>query len=595
MNKRSLPVLHSPLFWLTLAALAVYAVFAFRQDITAVSDPDHWMRLLLVTDLQESGGWYDHSVPRVNPPYGDTNHWSRALDIVLLALATPARLFLPFRDALLFAAQWLNLLLLVAALPALMMVAREMGGGSPARYFILLGAVCFVPFFLVFQAGEADNPPLTAMCLCWQLLACIRLGNRLDNTRMAYYSGMLGAIGVWISVEYIMAAGLALAWAAFLWLRFDTIRPLRAMAFSTFLMLAVLLCVELPLSRWGSVEHDSLSIVHVTLFGLAFATTCLLSVAAPHIKTPASRLALGGVAGCVVLLAMHGLFPGFHKGPLASITPEMQRMFLVNVTEMQPVYQDASLWKIAGWLVGLLALPYLIYRASGKRQQENMLLLGLFFAVYTVLFIFQTRWVNYMAIPHLLALALWVDALAKRSRSPVITACMMVTLAALPFFLLAQAARSKEASAQDKTCQKALNALIREDYFSTAQPGKTLLVLTRANDGAYLLFWTRHAILASNYHRNLAGYRDLYRFLHAADADTAREIAARRHIDMLVFCPAQKTEKPFLSLLLSGAVPEWLSEVPQPWAKDGVRLFTVNAEKLKAEKLILNPVLDTEY
>ena len=62
-------------------------------------DPDSFMRLVRVTQLHETGAWYDTSVPRINAPYGDVLHWTRPFDVLLLVGAWALTPFLGFNRA----------------------------------------------------------------------------------------------------------------------------------------------------------------------------------------------------------------------------------------------------------------------------------------------------------------------------------------------------------------------------------------------------------------------------------------------------------------------------------------------------------------
>ena len=44
------------------------------------------LRAFIARDhLAQTGNWYDGSLPRSNWPYGEALHWTRPLDVVLLA------------------------------------------------------------------------------------------------------------------------------------------------------------------------------------------------------------------------------------------------------------------------------------------------------------------------------------------------------------------------------------------------------------------------------------------------------------------------------------------------------------------------------
>ena len=66
----------------------------------ALADPDAYMRLNRVLHLHDGGSWFDSREPRINPPEGHVQHWTRALDALLLAGAWLLEPLLGFERAL---------------------------------------------------------------------------------------------------------------------------------------------------------------------------------------------------------------------------------------------------------------------------------------------------------------------------------------------------------------------------------------------------------------------------------------------------------------------------------------------------------------
>ena len=66
----------------------------------ALGDADAYMRLSRVLELHDSGSWFDSRFPRINPPAGHVQHWTRPLDALLLAGAWLLQPFLGFERAL---------------------------------------------------------------------------------------------------------------------------------------------------------------------------------------------------------------------------------------------------------------------------------------------------------------------------------------------------------------------------------------------------------------------------------------------------------------------------------------------------------------
>jgi len=92
------------------------------------------------------------------------------------------------------------------------------------------------------------------------------------------------------------------------------------------------------------------------------------------------------------------------------------------------------------------------------------------------------------------------------------------------------------------------------------------LVLAPIDEGAHLLAFTHHAVVAAPYHRNNAGNRlSIDTFL--APPDEARNIALSSGADYLLACPpmkrmeimAQRAPHGLAAALIAGRVPDWLA------------------------------------
>ena len=55
----------------------------------AFFDPDDAMRMVQVRDLMAGQGWFDLTAHRINPPQGLFLHWSRVVDVPLVAPDKP--------------------------------------------------------------------------------------------------------------------------------------------------------------------------------------------------------------------------------------------------------------------------------------------------------------------------------------------------------------------------------------------------------------------------------------------------------------------------------------------------------------------------
>jgi hypothetical protein len=128
--------------------------------------------------------------------------------------------------------------------------------------------------------------------------------------------------------------------------------------------------------------------------------------------------------------------------------------------------------------------------------------------------------------------------------------------------------------------QKAYELLGRQDGLG-ARPRT---VLAHFNYGPELLYRTPHAVVASPYHRNVAGLLDSDRIFGAHDDTLARRLIDERGIELVLLCPngpalaqaSSRGQSTFVGRLDKGRVPSWLRPVPVPPELSGAfRLYEV--------------------
>jgi hypothetical protein len=110
------------------------------------------------------------------------------------------------------------------------------------------------------------------------------------------------------------------------------------------------------------------------------------------------------------------------------------------------------------------------------------------------------------------------------------------------------------------------------------------IVLAHFNHGPELLYRTPHSVVASPYHRNVAGLLDSDRIFGARDDAAARRLIDRRGVELVLLCPngpalaqaAAKGGSTFVGRLSQGQVPAWLRPVQVPAELAGAfRLYEV--------------------
>ena len=239
----------------------------------------------------------------------------------------------------------------------------------------------------------------------------------------------------------------------------------------------------------------------------------------------------------------------------------------------------------------LLATPFLFHLLYTRGGAERRIWVGvaLGLAVFVPLALFQRRWGTYAEFFVLLpyaALVLWVlnalDAVAGGTRStaamsPAAVAArsaaraLVVVAFATWFMVLAAAISRLEPGGAKGSAGCPITAMAT--HLGEAYGGAPRRILSFVFFGPEILYRTPHQVVGTPYQRNVAGIVDTYDFFSAADDRTAREIAERRGVDLVLICPlsyetkgyaARDGETTLYARLERDEPPDWLRSVALP-------------------------------
>jgi hypothetical protein len=568
--------------------------FAYYYGITlehgTLVDPDGYMRLNRVLDLYNSGNWYNAVISRSNAPYGETSHWTRPLDVLLLA---GARLFTPladFKTALFWWGAMISPVMYVLSLIALVWAVKPLVS-QPGRGYL---GILFLaqPMILTYcWVGRPDHHSLLIFCLCLSLGLGLRLLQPGSSLRVCYAAGAMNAFSMWISVEsltVVLVYGLVLS---LVWLWKDGDFSLTNLHFWMGLTAGtgLALIIEHPYYEWASTVYDSLSIMHVAIWGIITAFWLLYAVLRyyfPEIRKPSSRIAtaLGGliiISGSICIL-----FPKFFQGPCVDVDPKIALIWLSEVLEVQPLLPPQKDWLFnLTWYLGgaLLALPaacYFFWQERRKEFQRWMLvLLGLL--VFLPLALYQNRWATYAEVFILVALSELVSRILKRQASLIAepwrrTVRFLTVLAVITIFSLAPLILDSVSKVDNSNAAKRKISLgpicqyLQERGGWYQQPKR---ILTHIDFGPEILYRTRYEVIATPYIRNTSGIWDSYRIMTVVDDLEAHRLIQKRGINLILLCPESRDSyiyanstpgTTFHQRLTQGKLPGWLRPVSLP-------------------------------
>jgi hypothetical protein len=591
----------------------------------ALGDTDAYMRLSRVLQLHDSGSWFDSRFPRINPPDGHVQHWTRPLDALLLAGAWLLQPFLGFERALHLWGVLISPLFLALTIAGLAWASAPILDRD-ARVFTCIALLLQPTVVSYASLGRPDHHSLLFLLFVLLLGLTFRLLGGRARRREAAAAGLVAALAIWVSPEALVFIAPGLAALACCWLFGDDgmaagiQRYLSALA----LGLAAGLLIERGPAGLLAIENDRLSLLHVGLFGVLALMWPLVVVLArgfgswlqarwepgdacheerrgraADLRTATAARAGAAAIGCLATLAaMALLFPELRAGPLGYVDPLYARVRLQRIVEIQPLVSPRLLAKgdlseaigrAVGYVgIALPAIPFLVLllvregRATRRVWAYVALALGLFLG----LAFYQIRWSSYAQLLLLLPYAALVGWLLRCVAGHVSTGaapfCRAPLIAISLFWPLVLLACLVPAKKDVAGCPIAPIA----PALAQTGGGERQTIMAFADYGPELLYRTGLSVLSIPNHRPQPGFAATYRVLTATDEAAARAELARFGVDWILLCPnpveraifaVDEAASPTLyQRLADGAPPPWLRRLPLENGLTGdARLFEV--------------------
>lgn len=562
-------------------------------------DPDCYMRLLRVMDLHEGGDWYNALSQRTNAPYGENLHWSRPLDMLLYVGAWVGAPLAGFDGALFW---WGAIIGPIFQLIAFAVLAWGLRPYIAPRYFVL-AALFFVlqpTLGLAFNLGRPDHHGLILALFTWAFALLLRLGAEEDiaeRRRVAGWIGIANGLGLWVSVETLLAVLLSLSALAVFWALKgrDGLSLLRRYTGALTFIIAGALIIENPPDSWLDFHVMRLSFVHLVLAGLLWGSAVLLTrFVDSSARNPQSRLVAGAGAALAILGIMAAFFPDFFRGPFSEHVPDaVIPIWLKHIGELQPLWPKGHM----GWALFLLQLgpaflvvPFAINRLkhnkSHARAAYGATFLGLL--IYVPVSLLQTRWAAYAQILFILP---WCMAVAEIMARKNPLRPIMLPLALMGHLLMAAPVWATRPTTErvDPPDPCAWNRMAA--HLETLRPhdGQKRILWTYVHPGPEMAWRTGYDVVGAPY-ANARAILDTYRAFMATDFSIAAEVANRRRIDMVLLCPGnaeawwldREAGRTLHKQLQADEGPDWLRPLYLPDSLQAFRLFAVDGAKLKA-------------
>jgi hypothetical protein len=597
--------LHHPSALIASCVLLVFAqlLFALTDHAQmpgvegALAGPDSYMRLLRVEVWAQSGAWGDALFPYSNAPYGETLHWTRPFDFLLLMGARPLGWLIGFREGLYWWGVLISPVLQIASLLALSWATRptlsNRGFLFLALLFITQPAVAEV-----FSLSRPDHHSLLAFLFVLGVTLMMRgLTGRLRTRCLPYCgaAGLVSGVAIWVSIEGAVAMMVALGVLGAAWLvRGDWyLRGVVWFLAGMAIVLSVALPIEYAFASLTTPAYDKVSVAHWSFVVTTLVAAIVVMCVTAWNLTPTLFFRLIGGAFIVAapLSVAVVAFPEFFGGPFVDVDPALFALWFAHIDEVQPL----SASDIAIYLgPSILGGAYLVGRIWVMRDVSlsgtllAYLYVGALLVVFTPLAMAQARWSIYPAIA---ALAPWTYLLRATFhyhgewRAPGGVALPLRT----PLFLAVLAAPVMVGAglislgAGDKTSATVATEAHTEnrcpwgDFASVlrrldAPGGVAPIVLGFVHRGPEMMYRGGVRVVGTPYHRNTRGIRDTDIILRTEAPEEAHRIVRRRGVDYFAFCRGAPESQYFQGLssaalyrrLYEGRLPNWLREQTLP-------------------------------
>lgn len=582
--------------------LALAGVPAFWHGIFV--DADCYMRLQRVLELMQGGGWFDAVSERTDAPLGEVMHWTRPFDLLIWAGAWPLAQVVGPHKAL---ELWGGLVSPLLLLPTLLVLHWGMAPVLGRR--AIWGAI---PFFvaqpqlaLVYIAGRPDHHSLLALCAAAVFAVSWRLSGGQAGRRHAAWGGAAAGLGLWVSVEGLVAAALGAGWLGLLWLVQGgpwRLRALSAWLQGFALLLAVAMVIEYPPAEWSEPRYVKLSLVHLLAAATAAAAWTLIGRLAAT-AVPLSRRLAWSVAGLSApLLLLAGWYPEIFGGPLV-LHPAEAQAWSPTVGEMSsllPTDRDMALILVLQLGPAAVAAGWLLLRLRQAPALHASLLAPLL--LFGLAGLLQNRWSSYAQIAAVYPLLLagrdiwrWPGAVRLGGavlplRAPVLG--LFYSLPLMVILLLGALLPAPPQRPPAPPCRWPEAAdLLRQRY--PAAPGDDIL-FSHLFAGPELMWRSGWRVVAAPYISN-TGIADSIRVFATTDDAAAHAILQRRKASLLLVCaqdgeareyrgerndyhpivglPHAPPDQSLHARLSRGEPPAWAEPLPLPPELEGMRLY----------------------
>lgn len=541
------------------------------------------MRAVQLRDFLAGQGWFDLVAHRLDPPLGQSMHWSRVVDLALAGLDRFFMLFLAPESAeramrLVFPALLLTVLLILCD-----RLGRLLAGAVAG-----LASICLVilsgPMFLQFVPGRIDHHAPQIVTLVAALLMLLQGFDPHRAGRLAIAAALM-ALSLSISLENLpfflpMTAALLALFVVDGAVARD---QLSSFAMSALVVAPALYVATVPDAARFPSACDAYSFVHLAAFIVGALSLLALALLSPRLTTTRARAFATLIAGAATAASVLLIAPRCAGEPLGGIDPLIRELWLSHVREASPLYRTAAVAPVIAIAVaapvaaGLVAALFFSLAETGL-SRRRWIVVAATVAIGAAGGLWQVRvFTSVTPIAMVPLAAAIVRGVSRLKATPGLRGALA---SAMLFFLSPMGVVSLLPSETVDVAEGEAACLTPEASrrLASLPPDR---VLSSFNLGPFILAQTSHSVFAAPYHRNNHGNRLAADILLAAP-DKAEALARAAGVGLVVWCPhvdaplsslVEASPGGLAALLNRGEAPSWLEK--KSGAGDPLLVFAV--------------------